>query len=167
MSYAMKGVYYQHEKKYAESTEFFKRSMERNQNSYLWVYNDILYNYLELEDETSAVETLKNIFSHEPGFQKYENSISPIYETSGITGVLKLYLETILKENKNACPAKLFSILGMKEEALACLEKRCISGISAIPRMIQEPEYESLYSEPRFQALVDTMNLRPYFPTSE
>jgi hypothetical protein len=29
--------------------------------------------------------------------------------------------------------------------------------------MIRKPEFENLYSSPRFQALVDTMNLTPYF----
>ncbi len=60
--------------------------------------------------------------------------------------------------------ALLYARLGMKNEALDCLEKECREREKDIPRMIRNPGFENLHSNPRFQALVDTMNLRPYFP---
>lgn len=80
-----------------------------------------------------------------------------------MNGIIKLYLEASLKEDKKHCPAGLYTMLGMKKEALDCLEKLCRKGIGDVPRIIRYPEFENLHSSSRFQTLVDTMNLRPYF----
>ena len=161
MHYVMKGIYYRNEKKYHESIAVYKKLADLNPERWQ-TYNMIFLNYIDLKDEASALETLLKILSLF-GFQKYENKVYPVYETSGFNGVLKFFLEVILKENKIACPADIYAILGMKKEALDCLERRCRNNLGAAG-IIRRPEYESLYSEPRFQALVDTMNLRPYFP---
>ena len=124
----------------------------------------IFDNYLELHDYDSAVETLCQISSERPGYQKYADKIKPVYKTSGIQGVLKFCLEVTLKEDKNACPAGLYARLGMKDQALECLEKSCRNLSTPVPLIIRRPELDILHSEPRFLSLVDTMNLRPYFP---
>jgi len=165
MPYVMKGIYYRNDKKYVESTNVYKRLLDMNPERWQ-TYNIIFLNFLDVKDETSAVETLLDIFSVRTGFQKYIDRITPVYETSGINGVLKLYRNAVLEQDKQDLQslARLSALLDMQNEALDCLERRCRSGLGDVPRIIRRPEYENLHSEPRFQVLVDTMNLRPYFP---
>jgi tetratricopeptide (TPR) repeat protein len=165
MPYHMKGLICRNNDKYAESTAAIMRSHELNPE--YWDKHLILSNYLYLNDEMSAVKFLSELFSVETGFQKYENSIYPAYEASGINGVLTLYREAML-EQEVFNPIFLTPILnirlGMNDKALTLLEIACRERRADIPRMIRYPEFENLHSNPRFQAMVDTMNLRPYFP---
>ncbi len=165
MPYHMKGLICHNINKFDESTTAIVRSHELNPE--YWDKHLILSNYLYLNDEISAVKFLSELFSVEPEFQKYENRIYPAYETSGINSVLTLYLDAIYQQNE-IDPLFLIPLLnnrlGMSDKALTLLERACRESRADIPRMIRYPEFENLHSNPRFQALVDTMNLRPYFP---
>jgi hypothetical protein len=76
-----------------------------------------------------------------------------------------LYLQASLKERNtdSYVLAALFTRMGKQEKAMSYLEKACREREADVPRIIRRQEFENLHSNPRFQALVDTMNLRPYF----
>jgi TolB-like protein/AraC-like DNA-binding protein len=165
MTFRMKGIILCNNKRYEESTDALWRSYELNQESY-YNYSRIFLNDLALNDDASAVEILQELFSIHPGYKSYQNDITLLYETSGIVGVLKLFLDArseIENEDDVFLIPSLNIKLGMRNEALTYLERACAEKDRDIPRMIRKPEFESLHSNPRFQALVDTMNLRPYF----
>lgn len=164
MPYVMKGVIYHNKKEYAKSTDAFRKSLELDSEG--WEsYPRIFFNFLNMNDEVSAVQTLQKFFSVYPGYQKYKSEVIPVYKNSGLNGILKLYLEAIQNDGRTDLfsPAILYMKLGMPKEALHYLEMACREGVWDVPRMIRIPEFENLHSNPRFQALVDTMNLRPYF----
>jgi len=165
MTFRMKGTILCNEKKYKESTEALKRSYELNNESY-YNFSRIFLNDLALNDEASALETLRELFSVHPGYKQYKNDIKPTYESSGINGVLQLLLNARFKlgnEDDHFLIPIIYTKLGMHNEALTYLEKACANKDRDIPRMIRKPEFEILYPDHSFQALVDTMNLRPYF----
>jgi len=165
MPYQVKGTIYHNEKKYMESTNALRRSIELNPESWR-SYEYIFYNYIDLNEELSAVSILQEFFSNDSGYQKFKNEVKTIYETKGINGVLKLYLAATLEQCETDSPFLIPSLnarLGMPNEALTYLEKEYRVNEMDISRMIRMPELENLYSDPRFQAMVDTMNLRPYF----
>lgn len=166
MPYHMKGIIYRNEKKYTESTDAFKRSIELNP-SYCPSYYSIIDNFFDLKNEASAIKMLIELFSVKSEYKKYKDDIKPVYENSGINSVLKLYLSVTLEQKNPDDPfliSMLNNMLGKQTEALNYLEKACREKNRDIPRMIRRPEFENLHSNPRFQALVDTMNLRSYFP---
>ena len=160
----IKGIILRNEKKYLESNKAFSDAIALNPGvkSSRW---DQFENYIDLNDEESAIIKLHEIFSVTPEFQSYSDSITPIYETSGINGVIRLFLDAILV-NKNPdlrLVASLYNRLEMHDEALNWLERSCRENFADVSRNIRRSEFESLHSDPRFLALVDTMNLRPYF----
>jgi len=176
ITYQMKGTIYRNEKKYTESNIAFSKAFALNSDTW-FCYWSIFKNYIDLNDETSAIKTLVEIFSVQPGFQSYRDSITPVYETSGIKGIINLCLDKILldysperllgAETPNiTLVAYLYNKLGMQNEALSMLEMACRERFCDIPRRIRVPEYGNLHTDPRFQAMVDTMNLRPYFQIS-
>jgi len=165
MTFRMKGIILCNEKKYKESTEALMRSYELNQDSY-YNYSRIFLNDLALNDEASALEALHKLFSIRSGYRTYEKDITPLYESSGVNGVLQLLLNVRTKlgnEDDHFLVPILYNKLGMQNEALTYLENACRERDRDIPRMIRKPEFENLHSNPRFLALVDTMNLTPYF----
>jgi len=125
----------------------------------------VLLNIFSLNDDSSAVRTLQEFFSVHPEYINYKNVVQSVYETSGINGLIHLFLDVNLKKkNQNLYViAGLYNLLGMQNEALTYLEQACREREKDIPRMIRKPEFENLHFHPRFQTLVDTMNLRPYF----
>jgi TolB-like protein/Tfp pilus assembly protein PilF len=166
MPYHMKGIIYRNEKKIVESTEAFRISIELNPESWSSYYYNF-FNFLYLNEEALAVESLYDLFSINPDYQKHKNEFATIYKNLGINGVLNLFLNARLEHGKQGNPfliATLNNMLGKQNEALTSLEGACRERESDIPRMISIPEFENLHSHPRFHALVDTMNLRPYFP---
>ncbi|WP_167618501.1 helix-turn-helix domain-containing protein [Maribellus sediminis] len=165
MTFRMKGIILCDEKRYEESNEALKRSYELNKESY-YNYSRIFLNYLALNDEAAALEKLRELFALRPEYLEYKNDITPLYESSGINSVLKMFLDARLElgnEDDHFLIPILATKLGMQNEALTYLEKACAEKTRDIPRMIRKPELEVLYSNPRFVALVDTMNLSPYF----
>ena len=159
----MKAIILRNDKKFTESIETFRKGQELGQA--FWLDEDILHNYLDLKNETAAVKTLREIFSVRPNYNKYLNQFSSVHKSSGINGLLELYLEAIDREENERLflQAALCARLGRKSQALDYLEKACREGVRDVPRIIRRPEYESLHSMARFQSLIDTMNLRPYF----
>ncbi|WP_321374741.1 FlgO family outer membrane protein [uncultured Draconibacterium sp.] len=165
MSYVVKGNIYRNEKKYIESINSYERCLELNPE-YRFAYFQNFLNYLDLNDEALAVQTLQQYFSFFPEGQEYINELKPVYETTGINGVLKLYIEVIREERLsglNLILSRIYSRLDMMEETLDCLEKACYQKECDCPRYLRYPEYERLHTNPRFQVLIDTMNLRSYF----
>ncbi|WP_340113191.1 helix-turn-helix domain-containing protein [Maribellus mangrovi] len=161
-SYFFKGLIYRNAKKYAESTDALMMSSELGMQAYAGIF----FNYLHLNNDSLAIEYLQKHFSSRPVFQKYTDDILPAYKSSGMNGVLKLLLKANLelKYPDLRSIASIYNMLGMQNEALTYLEKACRIGQYDVPRIIRYSKLENLYSEPRFQALVDTMNLRLYFP---
>ena len=166
LPYLEKGEVYGYKKKYIESTDAYYKSIELNPEN-RFAYNEIFFNFLDLNDEASAVQTLNDLFSVRPEYQKYKNEVISVYKTSGINGVLKFYLEFILIMQGDLTQRLLpilYARLGMQNEALDYLEKGCRNGVKDFQESVGRREFENLHSNPRFQALIDTMNLRPYFP---
>jgi len=91
MPYVMKGVIYRNKKEYAKSTDACRKSLELDPEG--WEnYPRIFFNFLNLNDEFSAVQTLQRFFSVYPAYQKYKSEIIPVYKNSDLNGILKLMI---------------------------------------------------------------------------
>ena len=122
------------------------------------------YIYLRLHNDLKAVETLQNILSEDPLTAKYAISVREIYNKSKIDGLLKWLIDS---EQKKVKPgyielAKWNAFLGNKIESMKWLEKGMEARILWIPRIYNERDFEILYDEPRFKALVEKMGLNAY-----
>jgi len=119
---------------------------------------------LRLHNDLKAVESLQNILVEDTLTAKYAISVREIYNKSKIDGLLKWLIDSEQKKIKPGYIelAKWNAFLGNKEESLKWLEKAMEARISWIPRIYNERDFEILYDEPRFQALVEKMGLNGY-----
>jgi tetratricopeptide (TPR) repeat protein len=91
-------------------------------------------------------------------------TIKEVYNKSGINGILNWLIELQLKES-NPYPISLaegYAKLGKKEESLNCLEKALQKKITTLPYINNDPDFDNVRSEPRFQAIIKKMGLSEY-----
>jgi len=162
--YNMSGTIYRDDRKYKESIRAYQRGLEINPD-YGILFLKKKKNYLKLGDEESAVINLQKYFDFDPKFKEYQKEAMDIYKNSGIDGLITMMLGIYLVETEKDyfMLARLYALLGQKEEVLFCLDKMVNKNIKGVPRIIRNPEYDLLHSDPRFLALVDRMRLMPYF----
>jgi TolB-like protein len=92
------------------------------------------------------------------------NTVRTVYNKSGIYGLWNLLIELELKKSD----PNLFSLatayvqVGKKEAALDWLEKAFKASLPDLPFINSNPDFDSLRSEPRFQAIIKKMGLSEY-----
>jgi len=87
-----------------------------------------------------------------------------IYNRTGINGLWNWLLELELKRSTPdpGTLATRYAAVGKKKEALYWLEKYFDSKAINLPRINNNPRFEILRSEPRFQAIINKMGLSEY-----
>jgi tetratricopeptide (TPR) repeat protein len=120
--------------------------------------------YTEMGEDLKAVEALQKIYSLFPENEKYIPITKEVYNREGLDGVKKWQLELLLKNavNKTMALARNYATLGDKEKALDYLEMAYKNRTVDLPSQMYDSRFEGLLNEPRFQALLDSMNLTPY-----
>ncbi|HSO85229.1 MAG TPA: hypothetical protein VLQ91_01665, partial [Draconibacterium sp.] len=115
--------------------------------------------------EQQAVEALQKAFLFDPADSDFMISIPSIYKNKGIKGVQQsLYEYNIKSDLKGSWRGlALYCIeTGDKEKALDWLEKAYEWKIPNLPQINGDPDFDPIRNEPRFQSLLDSMNLTPY-----
>jgi len=158
-----KSQYYYRMGKLEESlnTLLILKEIDPDYSGSLWVG---FYICLRKGEDLKAVEIVQNIPHEDTVTARHLNSVKEIYGKYGMDGVLKWLINS---EQKKIRPdfgklAKWNAFLGNKDESLKWLEKGVEARIPWIPRIYNDRDFEFLYSEPRFQALVEKMGLNAY-----
>ncbi|WP_372948869.1 helix-turn-helix domain-containing protein [Mariniphaga sp.] len=166
MAYYRSANLYLHEEKYKDALDECDKVVEldpRNTSIY-WRYFNI---YLQMGDEPKAVEALQKAHSLYPEDESYVPLIKEVYNKDGMKGVLQFEIELNLKDPVNVSQgiAINYMRLGEKEKALDYLEMTYKLRYLHLPSNMYSPVFKNLINEPRFQALLDSMNLIPYQAT--
>jgi TolB-like protein/AraC-like DNA-binding protein len=138
--------------------------LERNYETAHWT---IFLVYYKLGEGARALSQLKTILLLNTTSSKYVDTVGFIYEKYGLTGLIDWTIKIKPIEptiNHIASLTELYALSGRKEEALASLEKslKYLPG-DALVRLINNRNYETLRSEPRFKAVVDKLGLTEYY----
>ena len=100
------------------------------------------------------------------GYEKeeIEDSAKDVYNKSGMKVIFDWLIELQLKkpEPNPLMIAGWYTNLDKKDEALNWLENAFEKHISRIPRINNNPDFDNLRSEPRFQAMIKKMGLSGY-----
>jgi tetratricopeptide (TPR) repeat protein len=149
-------IYYCHEGKLKEALEACQRIIEidPSPSEYLFYFSI----YLRSGENVKAVEALQKAL---PGDTL---TIKEGYKKSGINGVINWLIETELNKSKpsSLSLARLYSRLGKNEEALNWLEEALKENLTILPIIKNDPDFDNLRSEPRFQAIIKKMGLSEY-----
>ncbi len=118
--------------------------------------------YIAQKQYEKAIIELQKIYNEvEP------NKISTIYEQFGIKGVYNWCIKIdSISENYNApyYLAQKYAFIGEHQKALEQLEKSFEIRVSRLPRIIRDPNFKNLRSEPRFKQILKKMGLDGHFP---
>ncbi len=156
------GFYYK-EGKLEEALEENRKALELNPYNIggYWTYFDI---YVKQDEDLKAIETLEKIMLMDTLTVKNATLVKGIYNKSGMDGLFNWLIELVLK-NANPNPMNLaewYAILDKKDESLDWLEKAYKEHRPNIPRINNNPRFDNLRTEPRFQAIIKKMGLSEY-----
>jgi TolB-like protein/AraC-like DNA-binding protein len=159
-----KAWYLKEDGKFEEALEEYKKLIDMYPEN-LSVYWNLSDFYWKTNEEQKAVESLQKAFQLAPEDRLFVDTIKLVYEKQGKKGLEKWLNEYDLKyDEKGSCfsVAKYYIKTEEKEKALEWIEKAFKWKIPNLPGINAISEFDSLRNEPRFQALLDSMNLTPY-----
>ena len=163
LMYSLSAIYYYHEGKYKESLVESQKVIELEPNNInsLW---RIFFIYLRMGEELKAVEDLQRIMQCDLTTQKYVNAVKEVYSKSGIEGLLNLVINLRLEKPEPASLslAKTYALLDKKEELLNWMENAVELNLPNALRINNDPDFDSLRSEPRYIAIIKKLGLSEY-----
>ena len=154
----LNGLHYYNEGKLKESLEACHRLAEidlYNSQGVYWQYFRI---YLRNGEDLKAIEALQKLM---PGNAM---TIKEVYYKSGINGIFNYLTESEINKSTNyfRTLASLYAKLDKKEEELSWLEKAMKENLTNLPEINNNPDFDNVRSEPRFQAIIKKMRLSEY-----
>jgi TolB-like protein len=111
-----------------------------------------------------AVEVIQKYLKRDNLNTKHIRTVRKIYTRSGLNGLINWLINWEIKMT-NPDPYLLaiwHILLGKNEQTLGYLEKAIENRMVAIPMINNDPDFDSLRSETRFQALIKKMGLSEY-----
>jgi len=158
----LSGILYFHEGRFKESLDEYKKMNELNPNSDVYVFFSI---YSMLGEDFKAIDALQEALLRGDSLQrKNVQKVKDIFTNSGIKGVREWLIESELRK-PNPGPlylAKKYVLIGKKEDALYWLEKATENPPSDLPHINNDPVFDKIRSDPRFQAILKKMGLLDY-----
>ncbi|MEI7831293.1 MAG: helix-turn-helix domain-containing protein [Prolixibacteraceae bacterium] len=159
--------FYYHERKFPEALVECGKVVELDSNLHnvYWRYFEI---YRSQGEEQKAMEAILKVANMFDDLKPYIGKATEIYNQSGMRGFLYFWNEgTAGREGYQVEPAivdyaKNYCLLGEKKKAMDCLEKAAALRIPGVPGINNNPDFDSVRNEPRFQALIKKMGLSAY-----
>ena len=135
------------------------------------IYPDFKYGYwrafriyLRQDEGMKAVEIITDYLKRDSATAQHIENLKEIYRRSGLTGLLNWVIGwEINGNNPDLYHLAIWHIfLGNKEQALSYLEEAVEKRMVAIPMINNDPDFDILHSEPKYQVLIKKMNLAEY-----
>ena len=159
---------YYHEGRLNESLDDCRKMLEID-NEYRPAYWRYFYDYVRQGENLKAVEALQKIMLLDTLNIKYANVVKEVYSNSGINGIFSWLIEWQLKKapftdfaETSLTIASWYAKLEKKDKALDWIEKSLKEPPPSLPRINNNPDFDNLRSEPRFQVLIKKMGLSEY-----
>jgi TolB-like protein/Tfp pilus assembly protein PilF len=152
-------ILHQREGKLKEWLNEWRKVQEFEPSKTLEFYMTSFYYYVREGDDSIALEYLQK------AMPKNASALKDEYIKSGMKGIFNWIIEWEIKKpvpNRCALAGWYYAWLGNKEEALKSLEKALEERASQLPRINNDPDFDYLRSEPRFQAIIKKMGLSEY-----
>jgi len=169
MLHMLSASYYYHEGKYKESANECLKVLELDPDyvSADWYQ---FYIYIKLGEDLKAVEVLQKIMLNDSFAAKNAGMIKTIYNTSGIIGIFNWLIEVQHEKASSVFGlretsfdfARWYAMLHKNEEALNWLEKALENNPPGICVINNNPDFDNMRLEPRFQAIIKKMGLSEY-----
>ena len=162
--YLLSASFYSAERKCEEGLKECQKIIELNPPNYYSVFYVYFELYRCLGNDLKALESLQKAFSFKPEDVKYISKIKEAYDQSGMTGLLRCWIEQELEDMDSGImgASQKYAILGEKKKALDCLEEAFKIHYPGLPSINYDPRFDNIRQEPRFLALLDSMGLIPY-----
>jgi TolB-like protein len=128
------------------------------------IYWREFYIYLKLQEELKAVSALEKALYSDTFDTEISNQVLDTYNKSGIKGIWTLLIESEIKKPvPNALRlANIYATLDDRRNALTWLEKAFEDPSAGYPRINNNPDFNNIRSEPRFQLIIREMGLSEY-----
>jgi TolB-like protein/tetratricopeptide (TPR) repeat protein len=120
--------------------------------------------YLRQDEELKAVEIITDYLKRDRMNKQHIENLQEIYRRSGLTGLLNWVIDWEIKENNPDLYllATWHILLSKKEQSLRYLEEAIEKRMVAIPMINNDPDFDILHLEPKYQDLIEKMNLAEY-----
>jgi TolB-like protein len=125
----------------------------------------IFWAYARFGEDLKAIEALKAaLLSGDSVEIKNASQVQRVYDSSGMKGIWDWLYEPELKKYSliNLDLTSVYAITGKKEEALNNLEQEFKIYFPGFPRINNDPDFDNVRWEPRFQSLIKKMGLSAY-----
>ena len=150
---------------YKRAIDVFNKAIDLEAGNDMLIYPDklsIIKCYIHLGWDELAIDTIKKFVSTDPSIDN--KILDNIYHKSGIDGLVFCFINwmfehTSEKHINDIMIASFYSIIGDSQNALKLLEKAFEEGDSELPFIKNNPDFNSIKTEPRFIALLEKMGL--------
>jgi len=151
---------YFYARKYDQAIEYDKKTQTMDSN-YIAAHTELGDAYAQKRMYPEAVaewQTAMKMF----GNPKLAASAGEAFRTSGLQGFVQTSLDSALKDpaasQRAYAIARDYAFLGKKNEAITWLEKAYAARSGGMVRMKSDPAFDSMRSDPGFQAIMKRMN---------
>lgn len=150
---------------YKKAIDVFYKAIDLEVGNNVLIYPDklsIVKCYIHLGWNELALETIKKFISTDPSINN--KVLDDIYYKSGIEGLVSWFINWMFEHKSekyinNIMTASFYSIIGDSQNALKVLEKAFEEGDSGMPFIKNNPDFNTIKTEPRFIAILKKMNL--------
>jgi len=155
---AISSLLYYHNSEFRKSIEISKNILDTEYR--FGIVRTILQSYLHLGMDQEAIELMKKIISIEdPGMNPV--LIDEKYQHSGIDEVFRWFIDWVVQKKltSNYVVATFYALLEESDLVMDYLEKVPDQGQGAVLRINNNPDFNFLHTDPRFQSLLKNFGL--------
>ncbi|MBT8313671.1 MAG: hypothetical protein KJP26_04350, partial [Maribacter sp.] len=157
-----------HTEDYKKAIDVFHKAINLEAGNNMFVYLDklaIIKCYIHLGWHELAIETIKKFISTDSA--KNNKELDDIYLKSDIEGSVSWFIDWMLEHKSekfidDRMIASYYNLIGDSQNALKVLEKAFEEGDSGMPFIKNNPDFNTIKTEPRFVALLEKMGLEDY-----